>query len=446
MKCCDKHLFLTCGIVLLAVLALTVAATGQSQVLTVEQCIEKALATDLTVIRAESSLKQSEANLLSAYGAFLPTLDLSLTRSMRRNDETRIFDRVELIFRDTNYTERSHSMSAGLEARLTLFDGFGNWTNLASSKASQSAAKHNLSQAQLNAVYNIKTKYFGLLQAQALLEQRKKAVERSEELMKISETKFELGSSAKSDVLKTKVRLSEAQLNLLTAENNVATAQGNLNYAIGSSVNDDITVAEYEAADVSLSLDEVTRAAITNNRQLLSTRESLIAARNDLRYARKGYLPNIGLYASKDWDRFKSDVFPDESWGNSQTLTLAGTVSFNIFNRFATRRSTGTAKASLRTAEYEVLDTRRDVEREAREAYLNLKLQAKARELADERLECAREDFKFEQEKYTLGAATILDILTAEANLMEAEADKVAKKYDYYLAIARLHTVMGTLE
>ncbi len=446
MKCCNRHLLLTCGIVFLAVLTLAASAAGQSDILTLDQCIEKALNTDLSVIRAESSLKQSEANLLSAYGAFLPTLDLSLTRSLTRNDQTRIFDWAELSFRDSNYTENSHRMSARFEARFTLFDGFGNWTNLASSKASKSAAKYNLSQAQLIAIYNIKTKYFGLLQAQALLEQREKAVERSEELMKISETKFELGSSSKSDVLKAKVRLSEARLNLLTAKNNVATAQGDLNYAIGNDVDNDITVAEYEAADVSLTLDEVTRTAISYNHELLSARENLNAARNNLKYARKNYLPNLSFYASKDWNRSKSDVFPDESWGNAQTFTLAGTVSFNIFNRFSTRRSTGIAKANLRTAEYEVLDTRRDVERQAREAYLNVQLKAKARELADERLESAREDFKLEQEKYTLGAATILDILTAEANLMEAEADKVAKKYDYYLAIARLQTVMGTLE
>ena len=83
----------------------------------------------------------------------------------------------------------------------------------------------------------------------------------------------------------------------------------------------------------------------------------------------------------------------DEWWKKNYLVYANATLNFNIFNQFGTKRQTEYAKADLHTAEYSLSDTKRAVELEVREAYLNLQEAVKKRELADETLASAEDDF-----------------------------------------------------
>ena len=48
-----------------------------------------------------------------------------------------------------------------------------------------------------------------------------------------------------------------------------------------------------------------------------------------------------------------------------------------------------------------------------------------------------------QQERYRLGAATLLDELTAEANLTQAEVNQVQARYNYLIARAQLEALVG---
>ena len=64
-------------------------------------------------------------------------------------------------------------------------------------------------------------------------------------------------------------------------------------------------------------------------------------------------------------------------------------------------------------------------------------------QVAKETVAAAEEDFNLVQEKYNLGAATILEVLDAQVSLVEAENSQVEAKYDYNLSVASLEKAMG---
>ncbi len=47
------------------------------------------------------------------------------------------------------------------------------------------------------------------------------------------------------------------------------------------------------------------------------------------------------------------------------------------------------------------------------------------------------------QERYNLGAATILDLLEAQKNLADAQNNFISAKYDFNLAVSELDKAMG---
>ena len=64
-------------------------------------------------------------------------------------------------------------------------------------------------------------------------------------------------------------------------------------------------------------------------------------------------------------------------------------------------------------------------------------------DIARANLVAATEDFRVQQERYRVGASTILDLLTSQAALTSAEVDVLRKNYDYVSAIAQLEAIVG---
>ncbi len=447
MKLCGRSAILTLAVIAAAAVLIapsTVAA--QSNVYTLKECIDKALKVDMNAVRARNDVTKAKADVLSAWGLFLPDLGARVTGDYYHLKVTGGYTDVSTgEFIEVSKIGDAHGYGASLASSLTLFDGFSRLHFLGQSRALLRSYQHKASASELNAAYDVKAVYFNLLQAQYNLKIKQKALERTQELMKIAQTKYELGSASLSDVLKAKVSLSQAQLDLLTAENGVRIGQANLNYAIGEPVDQEIVVEDVEAPTIDMSLDEASESAFRNNPSYLSTQEDLRSAELGLKLARSEYFPSLTMDAAKSWQGPELGKI-DEWLSKNYTTHIGASLSFNIFNGFQTRRSTQYAKANLHTAEYEAADFERAMELEVREAYLNLQEKSKARELSDEEHASAQEDYKLAQEKYKLGAATILDILDAEVSLRTAESHQIDSRYGYYLAVARLQNVMGTID
>lgn len=76
--------------------------------------------------------------------------------------------------------------------------------------------------------------------------------------------------------------------------------------------------------------------------------------------------------------------------------------------------------------------------------------EAVARALAEEAIAIAREavtvaeeDLRVVQQRYELGVATILEVITSQVALDEAAAGLVTARYDYLLAKAELEAILG---
>jgi outer membrane protein TolC len=55
----------------------------------------------------------------------------------------------------------------------------------------------------------------------------------------------------------------------------------------------------------------------------------------------------------------------------------------------------------------------------------------------------ATEDLRVVQERYRLGAATIVDVLTSQEALSQAEVDAVSARFNYLRAKAQIEALVG---
>jgi len=62
---------------------------------------------------------------------------------------------------------------------------------------------------------------------------------------------------------------------------------------------------------------------------------------------------------------------------------------------------------------------------------------------ADANVAAAAEALRVTQDRYRLGAGTLLDLLTAEANLTQAQVSQIQARFDYLNARAQLEALVG---
>ena len=58
-------------------------------------------------------------------------------------------------------------------------------------------------------------------------------------------------------------------------------------------------------------------------------------------------------------------------------------------------------------------------------------------------IRAAEEDLRVQQERYRLGASTIVDLLTSQEALDQAEVDAVNARFDYLRAKAQIEALIG---
>jgi outer membrane protein TolC len=138
--------------------------------------------------------------------------------------------------------------------------------------------------------------------------------------------------------------------------------------------------------------------------------------------------------------RFDTQFFPSAFNVTSITLNVTLPIWNNGDRELAIiqSRSTRDVARALRS------DLERAALRDVTEAYDGYETARAEVALANEALATARENYRVQEARYKSGATTVLDLLTAQNGLSDAEAGLVQAHYTARLALARLEAILGT--
>jgi outer membrane protein len=420
------------------------AVQAEVKKLSVNDALSIALKKNFGYRIAEGNWEISKAQKTGAAGGLLPFVSASLGYGWTKRGPSSSFTQGLVFIPGSNRTTTSANYSLGLDVRQEVFDGGSSFSNLKASIADETAARENFRGARQNLIFNVRSSYFSALKAKKLLEVQEDVIKRGAEQLKIAQARYDLGSASLSDVLKAKVAFASDQLTLLTARNNYQSALANLNSIIGEDVNDSLELAEdlSEPAAPALGYEEALMKAEKNHPELLSAQKGVEAADWGLQASRSGLYPSLSLSAgygwnNRDFSRVTSLFDRDYQW------RFGFSVSYNLFDRFSTYQQIKVSQARHSNARQSYLSTKSRVALEVKQAFLDLTQAQQRLELTNQQAQSAEEDLNIVQEKYNLGAATILELLDAQVSYKRAKSDQVQALFDYNLAAARLKKSIG---
>jgi outer membrane protein len=412
-------------------------AVAQQRTVTLAEAIRRSAQVQPDVVRAEGDVRAAEARRRSAWGAFLPTVSASSSASDFFSEGASRVDPVTGLVTSGNRSNRS--ISTSLSASVDLFTGFRRGAEMRAARANESAADASLVDARFQQALTTTNQFLDALAAAQLLRVRETSVRRAEEQLKVSVAKLRAGSATRSDSLRSLVTLGNARLDQLTTGTDLAAAEANLARLIGET-------GRVKAADdssfyvVSSAVDsQALRLEVeAKSPRVQSAAASAAAARANVRASKASYWPSLALSANTGWNGSQVN---DYDLLNQRQVSLS--LRWNLFDGFDRELTVAQREADLDVAEANAADAKRAVQ-----ADLELRLAemdaARARiEITQTSVVAAREDLRVQQERYRLGASTIVDVLTSQEALNQAEVDVVNARFDYLRAKAQLEALIG---
>lgn len=128
---------------------------------------------------------------------------------------------------------------------------------------------------------------------------------------------------------------------------------------------------------------------------------------------------------------------------DNKTISWGIGLNWNIFDGFLTNQSIQTATVNKKNTEVQLKQAEREIIVEIQKVLLDLEAAKKQVEVSQKGVKSASEDSRIAEERYNLGAGTLLDLLTANAGLVNAQANNINAVYFYITAKRNLEYVLG---
>jgi outer membrane protein len=424
-------------ILLLGSTVLSSGVAAQERSVTLGEAIRLSVQVQPDVVRAASAVRTAGAQKRNAWGAFLPSVSANSSGSDFFSEGENRVDPVTGLVTSGNTTNRS--INTSLSASVDLFTGFRRGAELSAARANVNAADASLINAQFQQALTTTNQFLDALAAAQLLKVRQASVRRAEEQLKTSIAKLRAGSATRSDSLRSLVTLGNTQLDLITTQTDLATAETNLARLIGESgrvhASDD---SSFYVVLPALDTQALRSEAQSKSPQVQSAASSATAARASVRASRSAYWPTLALSANTGWSGNRAT---DYQLLNQRQVSLA--FRWSLFDRFDRELAITQREADLDVAEATATDATRAVEASLQQRLAELDAAKTRIQITQTSVAAATEDLRVQQERYRLGASTIVDVLTSQEALNQAEVDVVNARFDYLRAKAQLEALIG---
>jgi outer membrane protein len=424
------------SIVLLTILA-AAPLRAQVRVVTLPDAIRLAERTQPSMVQAQAGVRTAAAQRRNAWGAFLPSLSAGSSASEFFSEGASRVDPITGQLTTGNSTNRS--VSTSLSASVDLFTGFRRGAELQAAKAGQVEADASLVDTRFQQALTTTNVFFDALSAAQLVSVREASVRRADEQLKVSVSKLHAGSATRSDSLRSLVTLGSARLNLIQSQTDLATSEANLAHQVGEvgrvSAADDSSFHRLLTAidTVGLRLEAESRSP-----RIQSAVATASVARANVRASRSAYWPSLTLGANTGWNASRNN---DYAFLNQRQVSLQ--MSWTLFNRFDRELTIAQREATYDIAQATADDDRRAVQAELTAGLAELDAARSKIDITITSVTAATEDLRVQQERYRLGVATIVDVLTSQEALNQAEVDVVNARFDYLRAKAQLEALIG---
>ena len=420
-------------------------ADDPPRTITFEEAIGIALKQNITVRQAQNATALDAASVRQQRMQFLPSLSMNAGTSgnLGRNfseTEGRIVDQT------------TQSVNGGISSSVTLFDSLRNVANLKQAQLSQDASEQDLARARQTAVFSVASNFVSLVAQQEQLRVQQENLESQQALENQIDQFVKAGVRPISDLYQQHATMASARASVVEAQRALDLAKVDLIQTLQLD-----PTAEYEfepptidasaVATMSFNLDSLLARALANRADLHAQSTLVEAAEQGSRAAGAGKWPTISLTAGYNSSfSTANDVGFMDQIDQRRGGSIGIGISIPLFDRGSTSIASEKAALQEENARLALSNQRQQVALEVRRAYLDYRAAQERLNAAEAQEKAASLAVTTSQERYRVGAATLVEITQARASQVQAASALVNARYNLVFQQALMSYYTGELE
>jgi len=413
---------------------------------TFDQAVEIALDRNTSVRQAENAVASADALVRQAKMGFLPDLRLSVSSGQTFG---RTFDQNEGQIVD----QTARSLSTGISTSVTLFDGFSNVSELRQAVRTYDAGTLDLERAQQTVVFTVASNFLALIEQREQLRVQRENLASAEALGAEIRAYVDAGKRTVADLYQQQAAVASARYAVVTAERAVGLAEVDLVQALQL---DPGGTYDFQAPEV-----DVGQAAGAAQQELQALLERAWTLRSD--YAaqearRSAAEQGVKVSSSSRWPTVSLSAGYSSAYSSlgladftsqldqRRTGQISLGVSVPLFDRGAASTATERARLAVDDAELAIEDTRQQIGVQVARAWQDVRSAGAQLEAAEAGAEAAVLALQAAQERYEVGAATLVEVTQARTGQVQAAATLVSARYALVFQRLLLRYYVGELE
>lgn len=318
-----------------------------------------------------------------------------------------------------------------VSANLLLHDGGASALATEAQKELVLQTRQGLIQVEQEILFRAVTAYMEVRRASEFLALRRSNVSVITQEVRAARDRFDVGEVTRTDVSLAEARLAAARSLLASAQGTLAQANEEFRAAVGRAPG---RLQVVNPATVQNDIEAARAFAQRRHPDILGAQHAVTARELNIRRAEAALNPTLNLGGT---------VALNDRGDATQRLSL--TYGGTIYQGGQLQSLIRQAQAQRDAARSGLLVTSQGVNQSVGNAYALLRVARASRESSNLQIRAARTAFRGVREEATLGARTTLDVLNAEQELLDAQANGISAQADEVLASYRVLASMGIL-
>ncbi|MEO7924471.1 MAG: TolC family protein [Chitinophagaceae bacterium] len=429
----------------LPVLLFISISSSAQRVLPLEEAIATALQNNYNILLARNDSASAAIDYSYKNAAFIPRLNGNLGTTWNNNNTKQIL--ADGTKRQSSGL-KSNNITAQLALNWTLFDGFKMFATRDKLAEFVRLGELGIKNQLVNTVAAVISTYFNIVRQKQQLKAIEEQMSISNERVKLSQYKLDIGVGAKPDVLQSKLDLNEQKAIQLQQQTLIVKLREELNQVMNVQQGTVYDVSDSIPINMALSLGDIQSTVEKNNPSLLIAKKNIDIAGLTLKERKAERFPTVSFNSAYNFNRTQNQAVINSFstlYNRNNGFNYGLTATIPILNNFNTRRLIKQAQLDIQYQQLVYDNQLSLVSLSVISAYKDYEWQKKALYLEEENILLAHENVSIVFQVYRLNSTTLIQLKEAQKSLQDAYTRLITARYNTKLAETELMRLKGEL-
>jgi len=427
-----------------ACLALHFFASSQAQdsLLNAREAVDLALQNNLRILIAKSEQDIARINNTWGNAGKWPVISTGITNTEALSNLNQKFANGNEIIRNgvTN-----NILSANLSTNWRIYSGMRVLATKERFEELERIGEVQMRQEVAQLTFEVLTAYYDIVRLNLQVRAIEAIINLSQERERIADTRFTVGSAAKTDLLQASIDVNSQRVNLANVQQQVRIAKAGLNTLLKRMPDASLQVSDTSFMILPIDYPALRSKADKGNYQLLLAQRNRSILVQDRRIVHAQRLPVLTLTSVSSFNRNQATggfFLTNQTLGPNIGLNLA----IPIFNGNSVRTQLKVSDARIQQQDLQIELLRSEILRDLQVAFEEYRNAASNAELERKNVELARENNFISTERFRKLQSNSIELRQAQLSLIEAQVRYINAAFRAKLASSTLQFIAGEVQ